>query len=39
MEEPIIDKFHNMELKYKLFDLGVDVPYWDIVRYNVYIKY
>jgi hypothetical protein len=39
MEETIVEKFHKMELKYKLFELGGETPYWDLVRYNVYLKY
>jgi len=37
----IINKFHQMELECKLFELGKEInfPVWDIVRYHVYIKY
>ena len=37
----LIDKFHKMELDYRLFQLGGkhDLPIWDIIRYDVYLKY
>lgn len=37
----LVDKFHKMESENFLFDLGkeIDFPIWDIIRYNVYIKY
>lgn len=37
----IIDKFHKMETEFSLFDLdnGEKLPLWDIIRYDVYLKY
>lgn len=37
----LVEKFHQMEAKYSLFELGdeLDIPFWDIIRYNVYVKY
>lgn len=37
----VIDKFHRMEVKHSLFKLGDldDLPVWDILRYNIYLKY
>jgi hypothetical protein len=37
----LINKFHKMESKNDLFSLGKDInlPFWDIIRYNVYLKY
>ncbi len=37
----LIDQFHKMENEFCLFELGTkdNLPIWDIVRYNVYLKY
>lgn len=37
----LVNKFHSMESKCNLFELGkeIDLPIWDIVRYQVYVKY
>lgn len=37
----LIHKFHKMESENNLFDLGkeINLPLWDIIRYNVYLKY
>jgi len=37
----LIEKFHKMESESSLFDLGrpEGLPIWDVVRYNVYLKY
>lgn len=37
----LINKFHKMESENLLFQLGskYNFPLWDIVRYNVYLKY
>lgn len=37
----LIDQFHKMENEFCLFELGIkdNLPIWDIVRYNVYLKY
>ena len=37
----VIDRFHRMEFENSLFDLDnkENLPLWDIIRYNVYLKY
>lgn len=37
----LIKKFHKMESENLLFEIGKknDLPLWDIIRYDVYIKY
>lgn len=37
----LVNKFHQMEKEYALFELGkeLEIPLWDIIRYNVYVKY
>ena len=37
----LIDKFHQMELESDLFDIGSEqyLPLWDLVRYEVYMRY
>ncbi len=36
-----MEKFHKMELEYKLFDLGKEInyPFWDMIRASIYSKY
>lgn len=37
----LVEKFHQMEKQHHLFELGkeLEIPLWDIIRYNVYVKY
>ncbi|MBV5341810.1 MAG: hypothetical protein J0665_20025 [Deltaproteobacteria bacterium] len=37
----LINIFHEMEIDEKLFYIGDDIglPVWDIIRYNVYVRY
>lgn len=37
----LVKKFHQMETEYSLFDVGeeLEIPIWDIIRYNVYRKF